>query len=254
LWRRVTGPKHKVSMRAPLRIDATEVPMPPPLLYVYHKPKWVLSVRSDPRENRPCMDSRRLHRAGIPEAAAFSPNLHAVGRLDYDSSGLLLLSSDGTLTQRILHPKHEIPKEYTAVVTGRVNATRLSERLTEGVETAEGVHTAELLEGRAWEADAVPPYLASVKRGLPSYYNQTDLSRKGCFDVLRASELSTVRLVVCEGKHRMVRRMLANCGHPVVDLTRNRIGSIELGNVKVGTVRELTNDELIWARSLLKDR
>jgi 16S rRNA U516 pseudouridylate synthase RsuA-like enzyme len=137
LWRRVPGPKHKVSMRSPLRIDFTEVPMPPPLLYVYHKPKWVLSVRSDPRENRPCMDSRRLHRAGIPEAAAFSSSLHAVGRLDYDSSGLLLLSSDGALTQRILHPKHEIPKEYTAVVTGRVNATRLSERLTEGVETAE---------------------------------------------------------------------------------------------------------------------
>lgn len=221
---------------------------------MYHKPKWVLSVRSDPRENRPCLDARRLHRAGIPEATAFSSNLHAVGRLDYDSSGLLLLSSDGTLTQRILHPKHEIPKEYTAVVTGHVNETWLSQQLQEGVETAEGVHTADLLDCRVWESDSVAPYLESVKQGLPSYYNRTDLATKGYFDVLRASELSTVSLVVCEGKHRMVRRMLANCGHPVVDLTRSRIGNIELRNVKVGTVRELTKDELAWARSLLKDR
>jgi 23S rRNA pseudouridine2605 synthase len=245
-------------MYTPLRIDATEVPMPPPLLFVYHKPKWVLSVRSDPRENRPCLDPRTLVRAGVPEAMALSTSsstsLHAVGRLDYDSSGLLLLSSDGTLTQRILHPKHEIPKEYRAVVTGRVNATELSQRLTDGVETAEGVHTADLVDCRVWEGDAVPPYLEAVKRGLPSYYNQTDLATKGCFDVLRASELSTVTLVVREGKHRMVRRMLANCGHPVVDLTRNRIGSIELGDVKVGSVRDLTKDELAWARSLLKDR
>jgi 23S rRNA pseudouridine2605 synthase len=224
----------------------------------YHKPKWVLSVRSDPRFQRPCLTPETLARGGVPEAHASSSSggggLHPVGRLDYDSSGLLLLSSDGTLTQRLLHPNHAIPKEYEAVVTGRVNQTELSERLDQGVATADGVHTAALLECSVWDDASVKPYLESVRNGLPPEYNRTDLASRGYLDVLGASELTTVTLVVSEGKHRMVRRMLANCGHPVVDLKRHRVGSVQLGPLGPGQARHLTQQELAWARSLLKER
>jgi 23S rRNA pseudouridine2605 synthase len=246
-------------MSAPLRVDSAEVPLPPPLLLAYHKPKWVLSVRSDPRRNRPCLDAETLVRSGVPlssvsGSSSSSTTLHPVGRLDYDSSGLLLLCSDGALTQRLLHPKHGISKEYTAVVTGRVNEPELSLKLSGGVATAEGVHTARLLGCRVWDDESVRPYLQSVRDGLPSHYNQTDLSSRGYFDVLGTTALSTVTLTVSEGKHRMVRRMLANCGHPVVDLKRDRMGMIELGSLAAGSVRDLTKEELAWARALLKER
>jgi 23S rRNA pseudouridine2605 synthase len=268
LWKPVPGPKHRIGMSVPLCVDSVVVPLPPPLLMAYHKPKWMLSVRSDPRRDRPCLSAETLIRSGIPEPFVTSPPsssssslLHPVGRLDYDSSGLLLLSSDGTLTQRLLHPRHNITKEYVAVVSGRVNPGDLAEQLRRGVTTSEGVHTGVLVKCRHWDDDdasgspSVRQYLQSVRDGLPPEYNCTDLASRGYLDVLVSStELSTVTLMVSEGKHRMVRRMLANCGHPVVDLKRNRVGSIELGSLDPGRARYLTKQELAWAQSLLRER
>jgi len=177
--------------------------------------------------------------------------LHPVGRLDYDTTGLLLFSSSGPLTQTLLHPKHAVEKEYVATVTGTVNADKLRATLAAGVVTGEGVHTANLLNVSHFEKEQVAPYLQAIQADLPAEYNQTDLKSRGYLDVLDATELTTVTVTVKEGKHRMVRRILANAGHPVVSLHRARLGEIELGDLPVGGIRELTEPELRWARKLL---
>ena len=143
--------------------------------------------------------------------------MHPVGRLDADTTGLILFSSDGTLTQRLLHPRHEISKEYVATVEGgdKLDQTELRNKLRSGVETTEGVHVAELIN--------------------VSFENNS---------------LATVRLTVQEGKHRMVRRMLANCGHPVIELKRERHGKILLEDLPEGVFRKANEDELNWIRTI----
>jgi 23S rRNA pseudouridine2605 synthase len=201
----------------------------------------------------------------------------------YDTSGLLLFSSSGPLTQTLLHPKHNVSKEYVAVVTGRVDEAVLREQFAAGVTTGTGDHTADLLSVYHWEKEeegdtaassdsksddendddatstsssttnrqSVSEFLQEIKAQMPLEYNQTDLKVRGYLDVFDATELSTVRMTVSEGKHRMVRRMLANCGHAVVALKRERLGGIALGDLPVGSTRPLTAAESVWAEQQL---
>lgn len=173
---------------------------PPPRLALFHKPAGVQSTVGDPRG-----------RISLAEAAAplLAQGLHPVGRLDADTSGLLLFSLDGRLTQRLLHPRHGVEKVYEAEVEG-TPSQELGPRLARGVETTMGVHVARLL----------------------------DLHD------------STVRLAVTEGKHRMVRRMLANCGHPVTRLHRLAVGPIELGDLPAGAHRAAIPRELAAVEAL----
>ena len=216
--------------------------------------KWVLSVRRDPI-GRPCLDDVLLGSSETPSTKSNAvPPLHPVGRLDYDTTGLLLFSSSGPLTQALLHPKHSIEKEYVAVVTGVVNEEELRTVLAAGVTTGEGVHAAQLVSAfpNTPSSEDVATFLAKVKSGLPSEYNTTDLKLRGYLDIFDATSLSTVTLTVSEGKYRMVRRMLANVGHPVVTLHRARLGEISLGDLPVGQTRTLTPIEMKWARKQLK--
>ena len=171
-----------------------------PTLVLWHKPLGVLSTLDDP-----------WGRADLSTAAAplLALGLHPVGRLDADTDGLLPFSSDGSITQQLLHPKHAIRKHYRARVEGTPTA-ELARQLSAGVRTAEGTHTAELL---------------------------------ACRDDL-------VELVVTEGKHRMVRRMLANCGHPVVSLRRLAFGELTLGDLEAGSWRHPDAREQTWLQSL----
>lgn len=237
----VKGPSEKLTMDAPLYVDNTPVPTIP-LLLVYHKPKWVLSVLSDP-QGRPNLGS-------ILSEVQRRQKLHPVGRLDYDTSGLLLFSTDGSLTQRLLHPTHEVEKEYVALVDGTVNQAELEHALKLGVETGEGTHEADLLDVLHVDSDQVPILVKEMRSKLPSEYNVTDLEIRG-YLFNETTALSRVRLKVSEGKHRMVRRMLANCGHGVVELKRERHGAVVLGDLKEGEFRELTEQEQEWAESLI---
>eukprot|EP00980_Cylindrotheca_fusiformis_P010764 scaffold2435_cov121-Cylindrotheca_fusiformis.AAC.4 len=151
--------------QASLWIDRkTEVPKPPPLLRIYNKPKWVLSVMHDSKGRKNVGD------------LDFVQSMHPVGRLDYDSSGLLLFSSDGILTQQLLHPTRGIEKEYVATVVGRVDEDSLREQLAKGVETSLG-----------------------IVDNLPEEYDLDRLREKGHLFFEKATELSTVRLIVKEG-------------------------------------------------------
>lgn len=197
-----TDPAHKLGPDARIELDGAALARPPGLA-IAHKPVGVQCTVGDPR-GRPSLAEL------VPDLLALG--LHPVGRLDADSEGLLPFSRDGALTQRLLHPRHGVEKEYVAQVDG-VPPPDLGERLAAGVRTAEGVHTARLI---------------SVDAG--------------------------VRLVVTEGKHRMVRRMLANLGLPVLGLRRVRFGALELGDLSAGAWRVASPAELAWASRVLRSQ
>jgi len=168
------------------------------------KPRGYITTRSDPQGRPTVMDLLR----GVKEY------VYPVGRLDYDSEGLLLLTNDGDLAARLTHPRHEVDKVYHARVRG-VPDDHALERLAKGV-TLDGRRTA---PARVRLVD--PP------------------ERRG------ASDQSTVELIIHEGRQRQVRRMFDAVGHPVMRLKRVRIGPIEDPDIPVGHWRDLTPQELV---------
>ena len=205
-----------------------------PLLLAFHKPTGVHSVIGDPW-------GRADLRTALPapwSSLLAADSLHPVGRLDADTSGLLLFSSCGELTQRLLHPRSAVERQYVAgVAVGRGkddgadgaalarDMDALSARLARGVATTEGTFPARLVALEATEEPASGDDAAAV--------------------VAHAS------LVVTEGKHRMVRRLLANVGLPVVTLHRVRYGEVSLGELGEGDACAVTGESRTWARSLL---
>jgi 23S rRNA pseudouridine2605 synthase len=137
--------------------------------------------------------------------------LYPVGRLDADSSGLILLSNDGELTERLTHPRHEVPKTYRARLGGGPVSRDALSRLRSGVELDDGT-------------------TAPAKARL-----------------LAPRELE---LTIHEGRNRQVRRMCAAVGHPVLELTRVRFGPLTLDGLAEGEHRRLRERELELLRSL----
>lgn len=168
-----------------------------PMFAMYHKPAGVQSTMDDNW-------GRESLAEVLPEE--WRGALHPVGRLDADTTGLLMFCSDGQLTQKLLHPRHAIEREYIATVEGAIHKNALREILAAGVETAEGTFSARLEE--VWG--------------------------------------QTIRVVVSEGKYRMVRRVLNNAGHPVVSLHRIRYGDFRIGDLEEGRVRECSAEEYAW--------
>ena len=163
-----------------------------------NKPRGVVSTMSDPQGRRTLADLV----ADRPE------RLFHVGRLDTDTSGLLLLTNDGDFAQRMAHPSYEVDKTYVAEVAGDVSKATLR-GLREGVTLDDG------------------PVTVSTARV-----------------VQRGSGRTIVELVIHEGRNRIVRRLLDEVGHPVRRLTRTAIGPVRLGRLPEGALRDLTRDEL----------
>ncbi|MSR65739.1 MAG: rRNA pseudouridine synthase [Verrucomicrobiae bacterium] len=136
------------------------------------------------------------------------PRLHTVGRLDYDTEGLLLLTNDGDFSLHLTHPRYKVPKQYEALINGILTSEQ-STQLTAGM----------LIDNERMKADAVT--------------NVRCLSRQTRFE-----------LVLTQGINRQIRRMLSALGHRVVRLKRLNIGSIELGSLKTGRWRFLTSAEV----------
>jgi len=175
-----------------VQLDATHVTI------ALNKPKGVVSTMHDEQ--------------GRPSVAQFvqdrTERLFHVGRLDADTEGLLLLTSDGELANHLSHPSHGVPKTYLAEVQGRVTPATAA-RLQRGVELDDGPA----------KADKV-----TIVQAL--------------------SHLSLVEIVLHEGRNRIVRRMLEEVGHPVTKLVRTRIGPIRLGDLKQGRTRVLSQVEI----------
>ena len=184
---------------AVVRVDGKR--LPPVSAHVYlvlHKPRGVVSTMSDP-EGRPTLQDHVADRA---------ERLFHVGRLDTDTSGLILLTNDGDFAHRMAHPSYEVDKTYVAEVEGEVTKATL-QALLAGVELDDGPVTVSRAR------------LVSGGRGK-----------------------SIVELVIHEGRNRIVRRLLDHLGHPVRRLTRTAIGPVSLGRLGVGELRDLTREEL----------
>lgn len=166
--------------------------------FALHKPAGVTTTMRDRHADT---DLRRYLPPG--------PRVVPVGRLDRDTEGLLLLTNDGELANRLMHPRYGVEKEYLAEVEG-VPTERQLARLRRGVELEDG-------PARAVSARAVA----------------------------RSGGRGAVRLVVTEGRKREVRRMLAAVGLPVRRLIRVRVGPIRLGRLRPGEVRELEPQEVL---------
>ena len=164
-----------------------------------NKPAGIVVTARDPESRTTVFDLVRDSGA---------PRLFAVGRLDVATTGLLLLTDDGELANRLAHPRHKVPKVYVAIVAG-IPGERDLRALREGVE---------LEDGRTLPAEA---------------------------DVVGASRgMARVRLVIREGRNRQVRRMLEAVGHPVRELVRTGFGPVRLGRLRPGGWRNLRPAEL----------
>jgi pseudouridine synthase len=144
---------------------------------------------------------------------SFPGRVYPVGRLDADSKGLLLLTNDGDLTNRLTHPRYGVSKTYRAIVDGSVNPAAL-EQLQKGI----------------WLAD---------KQG-----QGFKTGRSFIRVIKRMREKSVLEITIREGRNRQVRRMLAGVGHKVKDLTRIKMGPLTLEGLKPGQFRELTPREV----------
>ncbi len=175
--------------------------------YVLHKPFGVVTTMSDPQGRRTVADVVRTH--GVLQRVV------PVGRLDYDTAGVLLLTDDGDLAHVLTHPRFGVAKTYRATVRGRLTPDQIT-ALGAGVK---------LDDGRA------APAVLHVVAVRPMR--------------------STIDITIHEGKNRQVRRMFDQIDHPVLDLVRLRFGPVALGTLGAGEMRAATARELRELRAIL---
>ena len=172
--------------------------------FVMNKPKGYVCTVEDDRGRKTVMQL-------LPPDAG---RVYPVGRLDYDSEGLLLLTDDGELTFRLTHPKNEIPKTYLVRIEGSIGEQQLN-KLRSGVE----------LDGK--------------------------LTKRCKIKVVETDkEYTKLHITITEGRNRQVRRMFEMVGKEVVFLKRIRIGELSLGSLDRGKVRKLTPEEIFYLKNL----
>lgn len=181
-----------------LAVDGVRVQTNPELVhYLLNKPRGVITTLHDP-QGRPT----------VGDYITVPPRVFPVGRLDADTEGLLVLTNDGPLSQRLTHPRYHVPKTYVAKLRGTVRRQTMR-ALTDGVELTDGIAA------------------ATSVRTLGSARDETLLE-----------------LVVTEGRNRMVRRMLGAVGLTLDRLARVKVGPLALGDMGQGRVRPLTSREV----------
>ncbi|HSW64899.1 MAG TPA: pseudouridine synthase [Dissulfurispiraceae bacterium] len=170
----------------------------PKVYYLFYKPRGVVTSLVDP--------------AGRPTVKDYFAGTHMrvfpVGRLDFDSEGLLFVTNDGDFANAVLHPSQEMPKTYAAKVKGEIADEDLV-RLREGVRLEDGMTA-------------------------PARTRRIRTTESNCW----------IQITIHEGRNRQVRRMLEKVGHPVIRLKRVAIGSFGVGALKPGQYRELTKEEV----------
>jgi len=186
-----------------IELDGRPLDLEERAYWLLHKPRGVVSTRRDPQGRPTLLDL-------LPPAAQ-RLRLFPVGRLDLDSEGLVLLTNDGALAQRLLHPSYESEKEYLVTVRG-APAPAVLRRLAAGLELEPGTRPT---------APAGVARLAGAER----------------------SGETRLRIVLREGRKRQIRRSLAQLGHPVRRLVRVRIGPLRLRDLAPGAARPLSAAE-----------
>lgn len=204
----VTAPGTKVTPGVDeVRVDGRLAEVPQRLWYLMlNKPAGVVTTLDDPQ--------------GRPTVARYvpadAPRLFPVGRLDFATTGLLLLTNDGEFAHLLMHPRHHVPKVYRTEVDGVPDERDLG-ALREGIDLDDG-------------------------RTAPA----------GARLIERCGDTSVIELTLREGRKRQVRRMLSAVGHPVRQLTRTAYGPLVLGDLPAGETRALTGDEVRALRGCAK--
>jgi 23S rRNA pseudouridine2605 synthase len=189
-----------------IRVDGKLIAVETEKLYLaLHKPRGYVTSLHDP-EGRKIVTDLLAH---LPE------RLFPVGRLDYDSEGLLLLTNDGEFAHRLEHPRFRLPKTYRVKVGGRVPASDLR-RLAVGIALEDGSFR-------------------------PTGVRLEKVNKESCWLVL----------TIHEGRNRLIRRGFAALGHPVERLVRIAVGELTLGNLKEGKFRHLTKREVEGMKALM---
>jgi 23S rRNA pseudouridine2605 synthase len=209
--RLVTQPGSRADpSRDTITVDGIPIgPRQTPVFLIVHKPAGYVTTARDDRGRPSVLDLVYKTRERV----------FPVGRLDMDSEGLLLLTNDGELAQRLTHPRHEVEKEYLALVRGQPDEHALRQ-LRRGID----------LDGRPTAPADVE--IVRTPDGRPAPAGR-----------------SWLRLVLHEGRKRQVRLMCEAAGYPVERLIRVRIGPLRLRGLVPGRVRELTDDEVSRLRA-----
>jgi pseudouridine synthase len=193
----VTFPRHKVSQEDVVAVRG-EVVSARELRYVLvNKPRGVASTRSDPHADKVIVDL-------VPGGRALFP----VGRLDVETTGLIILTNDGVLANRLMHPRYGVPKTYVARVRGKVSRRALG-ALRQGVDLEDGM---------------TAPADVRLKK--------------------QSARTALVEITIHEGRKRQVRRMFLSVGLPVEELSRRRYGPLTDKGLEPGGFRELTGEEV----------
>ena len=205
----VNGDQAKLGRRVHIESDEIAVDgvlfsaMPDSITYLLNKPAKVISSAADPEG-----------RQTVVELVPSEPRVFSVGRLDYETEGLLLMTNDGAMAHRLTHPSFGIEKEYLAHVDGEPSRHSLR-KLREGIELDDGMTAAA-------QVTAVGPDL--------------------------------IRITIHEGRNRQVRRMFDAVGHEVLRLVRTRIGPLSDPSLQPGAWRELMRDEVLDLQRAISPR
>jgi 23S rRNA pseudouridine2605 synthase len=178
--------------------------------FLLNKPLRVVSSCHDPRGRKTVLEF-------LPKALQKGAGIHPVGRLDYNSTGAILLTNDGDLTYQLTHPRHQIPKTYRVLVAGHPSAGMIR-RWQQGI----------ILSGRR----TLPAEVKVIEGGSSPY--------------------TELEVILREGRNRQIRRVAESLGHPVKKLHRVAIGPIQLGELDIGQVRPLQTAELKGLRQALQ--
>lgn len=192
------------------KVDVSGTPIKPVEETVYlvvHKPTGVMTTMRDPQRRRTIVEL-------LPKKM---PRIVPVGRLDYDTAGVLLMTNDGELANKLLHPRYGVDKTYRATIAGRLTPEDV-QALHDGVVT------------KTYKASGAKVRVVSVRSGY-----------------------SVVDITIHEGRNRQVRDMFEALGHPVQTLVRMRFGPISLGDLGVGRTRAVTPKELAALKRVGED-
>ena len=202
---RVCGLGDDVSDGDVVKVDGKRVSLKCDEYYILHKPKGYLSTVSDDKGRKTVLD---ILGDGVGR-------VYPVGRLDYDSEGLLILTTDGELAQHLTHPSNEVPKTYLVKVEGRLTEDDLNP-IRSGIEIEGGY----------------------VTKKCRAHIVETD------------REYTKVEMVLREGKNREIRKMFAAIGKEVVFLKRTKVGELTLRGLSRGDFRKLTPAEIGYLKSI----
>jgi len=190
-----------------IRVDGQEIPVPSERVYLMlNKPFGYICALKDPGGRSLVTDLVK----DLPQ------RVYPVGRLDFDTLGLLLLTNDGDWAHRLTHPRYHVPRTYKITIAGRITDLALA-NLGKGVLLEDG----------------------------PSGPSRTHL-------IMRNERESVIRMTITRGMSRQVRRMVEAAGFRVIHLMRTAFGSLHLGDLKIGGYRPLTPDEVKATKKLLR--